>query len=165
MNLFYNGQLAMCIGNLTNLWDARNKGWTYSPPTSRTSPARATAASSNGFCVFDNGDQAKIQAAKDFIRFLYTDEEVMKYTLGTLPVNQSIVERYGDEIWMLRAYGENTPNTVDNIRSGLNWQGVRDVFYPNIRDLLMGTKTPEQVAGAIDERCNAALEQGRADFD
>lgn len=166
VNLFYNGQLAMCIGNLTNLWDARNKGvdvFTANFPD--LSGSGYCTASSNGFCVFDNGDQAKIQAAKDFIRFLYTDEEVMKYTLGTLPVNQSIVERYGDEIWMLRAYGENTPNTVDNIRSSLNWQGVRDMFYPNIRDLLMGTKTPEQVAEAIDERCNAALEQGRADFD
>ena len=35
----------------------------------------------------------------------------------------------------------------------LNWQGVRD--------LLKGTKSPEEVAKAIDETCNAALEQGR----
>lgn len=87
----------------------------------------------------------------------------MKYTLGTLPVNNSIVERYGDEIWMLKTYGENTTNAVDNIRSSLNWQGVRDVFYPNIRDLLMGTKSPEEAAAAIDERCNAALDEGRAE--
>ena len=43
----------------------------------------------------------------------------------------------------------------------LNWQGVRDVFYLNIQDLLKGTKSPEEVAKAIDETCNAALEQGR----
>ena len=34
-------------------------------------------------------------------------------------------------------------------------------IYPNIRDLLMGTKSPEEVAAAIDESCNAALDQGR----
>lgn len=166
MNLFHNGQLAICVGNLTSLWDARNKGvdmFTANFPD--LSGAGYCTTSSNGLCVFDNGDEAKIQAAKDFIRYLYTDEEVMKYTLGTLPVNNSIVERYGDDIWMLKAYGENTPNAVDNIRSSLNWQGVRDVFYPNIRDLLMGTKSPEEVAAAIDERCNAALEEGRASLD
>ncbi|MFQ9873190.1 MAG: ABC transporter substrate-binding protein [Oscillospiraceae bacterium] len=162
VNLFYNGQLAMCVGNLTNLWDARNKGLdVFTANFPDLSGAGYCAAGSNGLCVFDNGDESKIQVAKDFIRFLYTDEEVMKYTLGTLPVNNSIVEKYGDYIWMLRAYGENTQNAVDNIRGSLNWQGVRDVFYPNIRDLLMGTKSPEEVAAAIDESCNAALDQGR----
>lgn len=162
VNLFYNKQLAICVGNLTNLWDARNKGvdvFTVNFPDQ--SGAGYCVAGSNGLCVFDNGDETKVKVAKDFIRFLYTDEEVMKYTLGTLPVNNSIVERYGDGIWMLRAYGENTQNTVDNICGNLNWQGVRDVFYTNIRDLLIGTKSPEEVAAAIDESCNAALKQGR----
>lgn len=166
VNLFYNGQLAMCVGNLTNLWDARNKGvdaFTANFPS--LSGMGYCAAGSNGLCVFDNGDEVKIQTAKDFIRFLYTDEEVMKYTLGTLPVNNSIVEQYQDEIWMLKSYGENTPNAVDNIRSSLNWQGVRDVFYPNIRELLKGTKSPQEVAASIDESCNAALEMGRTSLE
>lgn len=162
VNLFHNGQLALCVGNLTNLWDARNKGidvFTANFPD--LSGAGYCTASSNGFCVFDNGDERKIQVAKDFLRFLVSDEEAMRYTLGTLPVSKSVTERYQDEIWMLKAYGENTPNAVDNIRASLNWQGVRDVFYPNIRDLLLGIKSPAEVAAAIDERCNAALEQGR----
>lgn len=41
---------------------------------------------------------------------------------------------------MLKAYGDNTPNIVDNIRNNLNWQGVRDVFYLNIKDLLLEKK-------------------------
>ena len=86
----------------------------------------------------------------------------MKYTLGTLPVNRSIIERYQDEIWMLRAYGGNMAHTVDNVRSNLNWQGVRDVFYTQIRALLTGEQSPEETAAAIDESCNAALARGRA---
>ena len=86
----------------------------------------------------------------------------MKYTLGTLPVNQSVMDKYEDEIWMLKAYSENSPNLTTVVRpDNLNWQGVRDVFYLNIQDLLKGTKSPEEVAKAIDETCNAALEQGR----
>ncbi len=165
VNLFYNGQLAMCVGNLTNLWDARNKGidvFTANFPD--LSGAGYCTASSNGFCVFDNGDEAKLQASKDFLRFLLSDEEAMKYTLGTLPVSKSVTERYQDEIWMLKAYGDNTPNVVDNIRGSLNWQGVRDVFYRSINDLLMGIKSPEEAAAAIDESCNAALELGRGEL-
>ena len=162
VNLFYNGQLAMCVGNLTNLWDARNKGLdVFTANFPDLSGAGYCTASSNGFCVFDNGDETKIQVAKDFLRFLVSDEEAMKYTLGTLPVNKSITERYQDDIWMLKAYGENTSNAVDNIRSSLNWQGVRDVFYKSINELLTGTKSPGEVAAAIEESCNAALDQGR----
>lgn len=163
INLFYNSQLAICIGNLTNLWDARAKGldvFAVNFP-SLTGEGYCTT-SANGFCVFDNGDERKIQAAKDFLRFIYTDETLMRYALGTLPVNDSITEQYQDEIWMLKAYGENTSNTVDNIQNNLNWQGVRNVFYPLIGDLLAGTKSPEQAAVGIDVNCNAALEQGRA---
>ena len=87
----------------------------------------------------------------------------MRYTLGTLPVSKSFIEQYQDDIWMLKAYGENTPNTVDNIRGSLNWQGVRDVFYLHINNLLTGTRSPEEVAAAIDESCNAALKEGRND--
>ena len=160
VNLFYNGQLAMCVGNLTNLWDARNKGLdVFTANFPDLSGAGYCTASSNGFCVFDNGDETKIQVAKDFLRFLVSDEETMKYTLGTLPVNKSITGRYQDDIWMLKAYGENTSNAVDNIRSSLNWQGVRDVFYKNINELLTGTKSPGEVAAAINKSCNTTQDQ------
>ena len=97
------------MGNLTNLWDARNKGVdVFAANFPDLSGAGYCTSSSNGFCIFDNGDQNKIQAAKDFLRFLCTDEETMKYTLGTLPVSKSVIKRYQDEIWMLKAYGENT---------------------------------------------------------
>lgn len=166
VNLFYNGQLAICVGNLTNLWDARNKGVdVFAANFPDLSGAGYCTSSSNGFCIFDNGDQNKIQAAKDFLRFLCTDEETMKYTLGTLPVSKSVIKRYQDEIWMLKAYGENTAAVVDNIRGSINWQGVRDVFYRNINDLLMGVKPPEEVAAAIDRSCNEALEKGRSNMD
>ena len=163
INLFYNGQMAICMSNLTNLWDYRDRGMEVFPVNFPSLDGRGyVVATTNGFCVFDNGDTKKVQAAKDFVRYIYTDEELMKYTLGTLPVNQSVMDKYEDEIWMLKAYSENSPNLTTIVRlDNLNWQGVRDVFYLNIQDLLKGTKSPEEVAKAIDETCNAALEQGR----
>lgn len=162
MNLFHNRQLAICVGNLTNLWDAKNRDIdVFIDNFPSLSGEGYCTASSNGLSVFDNGDEDKIQAAKDFLKFIYTDEEVMKYMLGTLPVNNSIVEKYQDEVWMLKAYGEYMHNTVVNVQNNLNWQGVRDVFYTHINDLLIGEKSPEEAAEAIDKSCNAALEQGR----
>lgn len=166
MNLFYNGQLAFCAGNLTNLWDCRDRGLDVFPVNFPSLDGSGYVVStSNGFCVFDNGDPDKIQVAKDFIRYIYSDDELMKYTLGTLPVNQSVMERYSDEIWMLNAYRENSENLTRIVRlDNLNWQGVRDAFYLNIQDLLRGTKTPAEVAAAIDETCNAALAEGRPKY-
>ncbi|WP_455436378.1 ABC transporter substrate-binding protein, partial [Hungatella hathewayi] len=164
MNLFYNGQMAICMANLTNLADCRSRGLDVFSVNFPSMDGKGYATtSSNGFCVFDNGDPEKIQVAKDFIRYIYTDDELMKYTLGTLPVNKSVMDQYEDEIWMLKAYSENTENLTTIVRlDNLNWQGVRDVFYLNIQDLLRGTKTPAEVAASIDETCNAALEQGRS---
>lgn len=163
VNLFNNGQMALCMGNLTNLWDVWDKGLDVFTANFPSMDGKGYATSSvNGFCIFDNGDEDKIQAAKDFIRYIYTDEDLMKYTLGTLPVNHSVTEKYQDEIRMLKAYGDNTPNVVDNIRNNLNWQGVRDVFYLNIKDLLLEKKTPSEVAAGIDQSCNAALSEGHA---
>lgn len=163
IDLFGNGQLAICMSNLTNLWDYRDQGLDVFPVNFPSMDGRGYAvATTNGFCVFDNGDAEKTQVAKEFIRYIYSDEELMKYTLGTLPVNHSVMEEYGDKIWMLNAYRENSENLTTIVRlDNLNWQGVRDAFYLNIQDLLRGTKTPAQVAASIDETCNAALEQGR----
>lgn len=158
VNLFNNGQLAISLGNLTNLWDAWNKGIDAFAVNFPSADGKGYCTSStNGFCVFDNGDEDRIQAAKDFIRFIYTDEELMKYTLGTLPVNHSVIEKYGKDIRMIDAYGENIVNSVDNIRNHRGWQDVRDVFYINIQNLLLGSRTPDEVAQDIDQSCNDAL--------
>ena len=146
------------------MWDTRNRGIdAFAANFPSLDGEGYCAASTNGFCVFDNGDEEKIRVAKDFLQYLYTDEELMKYTLGTIPVNNSVIRQYQDEIWMLRAYGENTSHVVNSVQSNRNWQGVRDVFYTQINDLLTGQKTPGEAAKAIDTGCNAALEKGRTD--
>ena len=62
---------------------------------------------------------------------------------------------------MMEAYSDNSTNVVDFLNNTPNWEGVRAVFYPNIQDLYRGSKTPSEVAAAIDESCNAAIAQGR----
>ena len=62
----------------------------------------------------------------------------MKYTLGTLPVNRSVIARYKDEIRMLQAYGEKYSPFGGQCSQSTRLAGVREAFYPNIQNLLLG---------------------------
>lgn len=39
---------------------------------------------------------------------------------------------------------------------------MRDIFFTGIHDLLMGKMTPGECAAFLDERCNAAIDEGWA---
>ncbi|MDO4303525.1 MAG: extracellular solute-binding protein, partial [Bacillota bacterium] len=116
----------------------------------------------SGFEVFDNGDERKVQVAKDFLSFFYSQEDLMDVSTCGLPVSNAVFERHGDDIYMLKAYQDNTVNVVDFMENNPNWLGVRDRFYTHIYDLLTGKRTPEEVAADLDEDCNAAIEEGRS---
>lgn len=163
MELFYHGQMALCMGNQVNLNDCRNLYGLNVFLANFPSPDGKGYATGylNGFTLFDNGDPEVIQTAKDFIRFIYSDKELLRYSLSSTPVLKSYVNEHRDEVWMMQAYSDNSSNVVDFLNNTPNWEGVRAAFYPNIQDLYRGTKSPGEVAAAIDESCNAAIAQGR----
>ena len=116
-----------------------------------------------GFGVFDNGDEAKLRAAKAFIQYFYTNEELMNYAQIGIPASIATTERVSKYIFMKDAYSANAANTVDFTANNPNWRGVRNVFYTHIDDLLVGTKTPKEVSATIDAEWNAAIEKGWTD--
>lgn len=163
LELFYHGQMAICMGNQVNLNDCRNlydlDVFLVNFP-SQDGNGYATSYL-NGFTLFDNGDPEVIRVARDFIRFIYSDKELLRYSLSSTPVLKSYVDEHRDEVWMMQEYSNNSSNVVDFLNNTPNWEGVRAAFYPNIQDLYRGTKTPSEAAAAIDESCNAAIAQGR----
>jgi multiple sugar transport system substrate-binding protein len=63
----------------------------------------------NGFCVFNNGDDTKAQAAKEFIKFICDDEEWGKKNVvqsGSFPVRTSFGDLYAgnDEMALLSSW-------------------------------------------------------------
>ena len=84
----------------------------------------------------------------------------MNYAQIGIPASKATAERVSQHIFMQEAYTANSANTVDFTANNPNWRGVRDTFYPHIRELLVGTKTPAEAAAAIDADCNAAIEEG-----
>lgn len=164
MELFYHGQMAICMGNQVNLNDSRNLyGLDVFLANFPSQDGKGYATSYlNGFTLFDNGDPEVLRVARDFVRFIYSDKELLRYSLSSTPVLKSYVEEHKDEVWMMQQYSANSPNVVDFLNNTPNWEGVRAAFYPNIQELYRGVKTPGEVAAAIDESCNAAIAQGRA---
>lgn len=164
VKLFNNGQVALCPGNMVNYFTATDElGMdVFLANFPDQSGNGITTAFLNGFSVFDNGDADKVKAAKDFVRFIYSDEEFLRYSLGGIPVSKSYAEANQNNVRLIGAYSRNEGNVIDFLNNTPNWEGVRAAFYPNMQDLLRGTKTPEEVAAGIDESCNAAIAEGLA---
>lgn len=164
IELFNNGRIALCPGNVVNVRIAiEDQGLdvflaNFPDPTG----SGLVTTFLNGFTVFDNGDAHKTRVAKDFVRFIYSDDTLLRYALSSTPVNKHLVEQHKNEIAYMDAYSRNEQNTVDFLNNTPNWEGVRAAFYPNMQDLLRGTKTPEEAAAGIDESCNAAIAEGLA---
>ncbi|MCM1183740.1 MAG: extracellular solute-binding protein [Roseburia sp.] len=160
--LFSNGQLAIHIFNNANftLYDnIEDYGYVNFPGNVATSFV-------TGFEVFDNGNAVKVQAAKDFIRFIYENDEWLEMSAGNIPASKKVSEKYQDQITMLDEFTANAVNVVDFMNNSPNWQGndtsVRSVFWPNIHELLSMSITPQECAKMLDETCNAALDTGWA---
>ncbi|WP_080800830.1 ABC transporter substrate-binding protein [Arabiibacter massiliensis] len=163
IKLFESGQEAIVPGNKTILNNERNLGldvFLANFPSMDGDGLATTFLS--GFTVFDNDDADKVQVAKDFVRFVYDHDEYLQYGIAGTPVNKSYVEKRKGDVELIEAYSQNSENTVDFLHNTPNWEAVRAAFYPNMQDLLRGTKTPEEVAAAIDETCNAAIDEGFA---
>lgn len=164
-NQFINGQLALYINNVAQEANCRKEGgfeiYSVNFPNFTGDNAGYATVFTSGFAVFDNGDAAKLSAGKAFVKFIY-ESEYKDYMTGAMPCSVSVAEKYADALKDESKYIGNSAANVNLTGNNPNWRGVRAAFYPNIQDLLFGEKTPEEVAAAIDETCNAAIEEGYA---
>ncbi|MBD5557552.1 MAG: extracellular solute-binding protein [Desulfovibrio sp.] len=159
--LFANGQLAISMfSNSNSVLAGRLDDYGFV-----NFPGNVATTFYRGFAVFDNGDPARVQPAKDFLAYLYAHDEWRDLSAGNIPVSRRTLRKYRDRIPMIDEFERNAVNVVNFTNKSPNWQGredsFRSVFWPNINKLLALKITPEQCAAALDRACNAALEQGR----
>jgi len=106
----------------------------------------------NGFCVFDNGDDAKAEAAKTFIKWICDNKENVTRT-GAFPVLQSMGNLYpGDAekellIEFTKMYGPYY-NTMDGFAN------MRAEWFDMLQKITGG--------GDVTELANAAVESSNA---
>ena len=159
--LFANGQLAISMfNNSSRALATRLDDYGFV-----NYPGNVATAFHVGFAVFDNGDPARVKAAKDFLAYLYAHDDWRDLSAGHIPASRRSLARYRDRIPMIDEFERNAANVVNFTNKSPNWQGredsFRSVFWPNINKLLALRITPEQCAAALDRACNAALERGR----
>ena len=114
-----------------------------------------------GFTVFDDGDEDRLAAAKAFVKYVY-ETDWLDYSTGGITCSRRVAEKYREQAEErgMTKYVENTSRSVNYTGNNPNWNGVREVFYPHIQDLLYGEKDIREIAEEIDEDCNAAIEAG-----
>lgn len=160
-DLFYNGQLAIYLTNISLDESLKASNINYGHVNFPSVDGKGlTTNFLSGFEVFDNGNSKKVEVAKDFVKFIYENEELLDMSTGGIPCSKRVIEKYDDLLVNEKKYILNSNNGWNFTGNNPSWRSVREVFYPNIQDLLYGTKSAEEIAKQIEETCNSALEEG-----
>lgn len=113
----------------------------------------------NGFCIFNNGDDAKIEASKKFLQFICDDAEWGPQNVirtGCFPVRTSFGDLYnGDarmnEIASWTKYYSPYYNTIDGFAE------MRTVWFPMLQAVMNGDKDAQTAADEFVEAANASI--------
>lgn len=162
-DLFMNGQLAIYINNAVLNDTLKTSGINYGNANFPSVDGKGfNTTFLTGFEVFDNGNEEKLKVAKDFIKYIYETDDLLDYSAGAIPCSNAVATRFAKEL-------EEEQKYIDNSKQGWNftgntpeWRKVRAVFYKDIKQLLDGEKTPEEIAKLIEDDCNKAIEEGYA---
>ncbi len=158
-SLFRNGQLTIYMLNNASVGRYGDTVGLVNFPGGTDGKGCATMFVS-GFEVFDNGDPAKVQMAKEFISFIYGSDQWMDYSAGTLPASKAVSQRHGNAIPYYDLFQSNSDRVVDFTGNNPDTRAVREIFFLVIHQLLMGNITPEEAARQLDEQCNRAIDEG-----
>ena len=109
----------------------------------------------NGFCVFDNGDDAKAEASKRFISFICDDAEWGPKSVvqtGAFPVRASFGNLYegNDEMSLLASWSQYY-GPYYNTRAG--FAAMRPLWFNMLQQVFNGTPAQE-AAGAFNSGAN-----------
>ncbi|MDO4268338.1 MAG: extracellular solute-binding protein [Eubacteriales bacterium] len=110
----------------------------------------------NGFCVFDNKDEARAEGSKEFIKFICDDAEwgpksVVK--TNAFPVRKSFGDLYeGDEHMALLASWSQFYGPYYNTRAG--FAAMRPLWFNMLQQVFNG-KDPQEAADEFNTSANA----------
>ncbi len=112
----------------------------------------------NGFCVFNNGDEAKIAASKKFIQFICDDEEWGPKNVvrtGAFPIRTSYGNLYEDArmitIYGWTQYYTTYYNTIDGFAE------MRTLWFPMSQAVSNNEVEPATALKEFTEKANATI--------
>lgn len=112
--------------------------------------------------VFNTGDDARLKAAKDFVKFYSTDEELVKASKNTLPVRDSVTEELESELPYLEAYSKNADYIINFSNNTAGYAELRNAFFPELQAVYTGEKTPQEALDSFAEAGNKIIDTNKA---
>ena len=112
----------------------------------------------NGFCVFDNGDEDKIEASKKFIQFICDDAEWGPKNVvrtGSFPVRRSFGDLYEEErmteLYSWTKYYAPYYNTING------FDEMRTLWFPMCQAISNGQEDAGEALATFTEKANATI--------
>ncbi|NGL83623.1 ABC transporter substrate-binding protein [Streptococcus equi] len=116
----------------------------------------------NGFAVFNNKDDKKIEASKKFIQFIADDKEWGPKNVvrtGAFPVRSSYGSLYDDERMSMVSkwtqYYSPYYNTIDGFAE------MRTLWFPMVQAVSNGDEKPAAALKAFTEKANKTIEKAQ----
>lgn len=111
-----------------------------------------------GLCVIDNGDEARIAAAKKLVDFIANDPEWGPKNIeatGSFPVDQRVEVNYPEEHMAYNATMSEYYSTYYNTISGFG--EMRTFWFPTMQAVMNGAKTSEEALNDFVESANQSI--------
>lgn len=113
-----------------------------------------------GFCIFDNKDQARVDASKKFLDFAANDPEWGKKNIvatGSFPVRQSITGLYDTPELKYNESMSKYYGTYYNTATG--FAEMRTFWFPTLQATIGKDKTPKEALDYFVEKANETLKK------
>lgn len=108
--------------------------------------------------VFNTGNEEKMAAAKDFVKFYSTDKELITASKNTLPVRDSVAADLETELPYLKAYTANSENIINFSNNTPGYAELRNAFFPELQAVFTGDKTTQEALTSFKEQGNKIIE-------
>lgn len=115
-----------------------------------------------GAGVFQSEDEKKNEVAKDFVKFFSSDEELVKSSKNGIPVRTSVADAFKETNPLFAAYDEDAKYLFNFTGNVPGYNQLREVLYPELQAMYMGSSTPEQMVKNYQDAGNNVIQSNKA---
>lgn len=176
---FYNGQYVVALNMqspnaLVELENMKKEGYidevpdirAYGIPTAEGKTMSSACWGANGLAIFDNKDEAKVNASKEFVKFLMGNKDFIEAVWNAVPnyspsrncgakftaENPAVAEETEFRQQLTAKYANFEFGIIDSY-----WSEVRSYFYPELQAVYSGTKTAQDAMDSFAANVDKVL--------
>lgn len=116
-----------------------------------------------GPAVMNTGDKDRIAAAKDFVKFVCSDPELVVASKNGLPVRESVIPKVKDELKYLEAYNKNNQYMINFSNNVPGYTQLRNALFPELQAAFTGAKSAQDALNSYVEKGNKIIEEAAKD--